>query len=587
MASQIIAEVSRLDLAELPGCSSKITELRQLASYNWLDKAVPTILVPGSPSLWSPPSVPPKLTPDSGMVYIDQNAARNSRFPLDPLFRALYAENTDFQIGDIDLVTDRNNIRKLLRFVQGSSNDAFQIRVEIAGDRTALFTRVEAKTTDIIQGFRGYGHNFEEAYTKKECGSSSHHRIVGYEFGGIKCIVRYETDGYVDNKDQPEPADNVSDAFKGLSISRPDKVTNDPAAIIVKTGGRKVNLSSILEIKTRAAHRTLDMAEVSSQLWISQTPNLVVGYHRNGVFGNVQLRDTTNEIRQWERTNQKDLGNLACLLMKIIGAVKHSGDQRAVVSYDGGAKLRIVPGDGKPALPNDLYAKWEKGGRRDTDAAQVGRGVGAKLKSKDDESEATSGHSRPEKDTTALFIPDGTPFSDNINYAVRKGLRQFFRRMPTQLSDYRVLCKTLTSLPIDVLGERKLRDIMDDMRRGKSEWDSDERREIGGLKDLARDSAFRLLYLFLVEGFTWEVKDRNSAYNAAFFVVSHPRIFKYRTRKMVREAFEDRFHVSDNQRKMLDKWPIRWQDEGEDVTTEEEWIGFDSDSDFDFDSDYD
>lgn len=325
------------------------------------------------------------------MAYIDQNAARNPNSPLEPLFRALYAENVDFQIGDIDLVTDRNNIRKLLRFVQGSSTDAFQIRAEIAGDRTALFTRVEAKTTETIWGFRGYGHNFEKTFTKKERGSSSHHRIVGYEFGGINRIVRYETDGHVDAEGPTELVDSLSDSLKGLSISRPGSVANDSVATVVETGGRIVNGSSILEIKTRASHRRLDMAEVLSQLWISQTPKLVVGYHRNGCFNDVQLQDMTNEIRQWERNNHRDLCRLACLLTDIIAAVKQSRDQRAVVKYDGGAKLKIVLGDRKPASPDDLYAKWGKGERRDAGPQQVGREDTAKLKSKDDESETTRG----------------------------------------------------------------------------------------------------------------------------------------------------------------------------------------------------
>ncbi|RYP44112.1 hypothetical protein DL768_009398 [Monosporascus sp. mg162] len=607
MASQIIAEISRSDLAGLPTATGKITGLQQLASYNWLEKPVPTILVPGkvllttvlwtlfalitpkgSPPLWSPPLLPPKLTPDSGMVYNDENAARNPRFPLEPLFRALYVENSDFQIGGIDLVTDRNNLRKLLRFVQGSSNDAFQIRVEIAGNRTALFTRVEAKPTDFIQGFRGYGRNFEKAYTTKEFGNSTHHRIVGYDFGGMNCIVRHETDGYVDNESPTQLADNLSDALKGLSISKTDSIINDSAVTTVETGGRAVKLSSTLELKTRAASRNLDMAEAFSQLWISQTPKLVVGYYRNGVFDNVHLRDMTNEIRKWEMTNQTDLGNLACLLAKIIGVVKHSGDRNAVVKYDGGTKLRIVPGDGKPALPDDLYAKWEVEEQRDIDPTQVGRGDVAKLKTKDEGSDTTSGQQRFEYGTTPLLIPDGTPFSDNIDYAVHKGLRQFFRRMPVRLSDYLVLCETLKSLPIDVLGGRRLRDIMDDMRQGKSQWDPGDGGEIEGLKSVARDSAFRLLYMFLVEEFTCEVKEQNSAFNAALFVVSHYRIFKYTTRKIVRAAFEDRFHVSAKQLKTLNQWPIGSEDEAEDVTTEEECLNADFDSDFDsyYDSDF-
>lgn len=491
------------------------------------------------------------------------------------MFRALYVDNPGFQIGDIDLVTDRNNIRKLLRFVQGSSSDSFQIRVEIAGNRTALFTRVEAKTTDLIQGFRVYGRNFEKSYTQTEGGSSAHHRIVSYDFGGMKCMVRHETDAYVDSKSPTELADSLSDALKGLSLSKLDTFGNNPAATMVETGGRAVDASSTLEIKTRAASRKIDMTEVFPQLWISQTPKLVVGYHRNGVFDNVQLRDMTDEIRRWEVANQKDLGKLACLLVKIIEIVKRSGDRSAVLNYSGGMRLEILYGDGKRALPEDLYAKWKIG------TAQAGRGDVAKL-SKGDESEATSGRQHPEEDTTLLLIPDGTPFSDLIECSMRKGLRQFFGRMPTQLYDCRTLCKSLKCLPIDVLGGRNLQGIMGDMRSGKSEWDPDERRNIEGLKSLARDSAFRLLYLFLVD--EGEARDQNSAYNATLFVVSHRRIFKYRTRKMVREAFEDRFNVSYKQRQNLNKWAIEEQEEGSDVTTEDERFGISCDFDSDFDS---
>ncbi|KAF2176240.1 hypothetical protein K469DRAFT_760889 [Zopfia rhizophila CBS 207.26] len=73
------------------------------------------------------------------------------------------------------------------------------------------------------------------------------------------------------------------------------------------------------------------------------------------------------------------------------------------------------------------------------------------------------------------------------------------------------------------------------------------RREIKGLKNVARDAAFRLLYLFVIGEFKSDVRDSNMAYQAVSFVVSHRGIFKYRTRKMVREAFEERFELSEKQ----------------------------------------
>lgn len=300
------------------------------------------------------------------MVYIDQNAARNPSSPLEPLFRSLYSQKPDFQIGDIDLVTDRNNIRKLLRFVKGSSTDKFEIQVEIVGSKTALFTRVEEKTTDFIQGFRGFGHNFEKAYTKGPAGSTGHHRIVSYDFGGMKMIIRHETDGYIGSKTgsvavtrPAETTDSLSDLLGSLSISKPAATAVSSSGIVVKTEGKNVDLSATLEIKTRAASRTLDMAEVTPQLWISQTPILVVGYHQRGVFDDVQLRNMKQGIRNWERDNEKALRSLASLMKKIIAAAKSSSNRNAVVKYYGGTKLRIFTGKQNRALPNDLYSKWE------------------------------------------------------------------------------------------------------------------------------------------------------------------------------------------------------------------------------------
>ena len=318
------------------------------------------------------------------MVYIDQNAARNPLFPLEPLFRALSTENPEFDIGDIDLVTDRNNIRKLLRFVQASSRDTFQFQVEVAGDKTVLFTRIEEKTKEVIRGFRGYGHNFEKAFTKAPSGSTGHHRIVGYNFGALKCLVRHETDGYVANKTPQQLTDDLSDTLKALSLSTSNSVVDHPGAVVVGTGGRLVDLSSTLEIKTRAAARTLDMAEVSSQLWISQTPKLVVGYHQKGAFNDVQLRDMTAELGRWESAKQSDLRKLAGLLTKIIGVVKASDDRSALVQCDGESRLRILASKGKRALPDDLYVMWGSKGKGDTENdEQAGQSDATKLEIKD------------------------------------------------------------------------------------------------------------------------------------------------------------------------------------------------------------
>jgi hypothetical protein len=181
-----------------------------------------------------------------------------------------------------------------LRFVQGSSSDNFEIQVEIAGNKTAVFTCVEMKTKDIIQDFRGFGHNFEKAYTKGIPESTGHHRIVHYLFGGMKCLIRHETDGYIGSKvnlgsvlKAADVVDGVSDLLGAVSISKAGKPVSRQLVTVVKTKTRPVDLALTLEIKTRAASRMLDMADVTPQLWILQTPILVIGYHQYCIFNNV------------------------------------------------------------------------------------------------------------------------------------------------------------------------------------------------------------------------------------------------------------------------------------------------------------
>ena len=51
MSSRILAEISRSDLADFSTADGKITNLRHVTSYNWLERPAPTIAVPGKAAL--------------------------------------------------------------------------------------------------------------------------------------------------------------------------------------------------------------------------------------------------------------------------------------------------------------------------------------------------------------------------------------------------------------------------------------------------------------------------------------------------------------------------------------------------------
>ncbi|OBT60334.1 hypothetical protein VE03_10339 [Pseudogymnoascus sp. 23342-1-I1] len=382
MTPTTIALISRLELQDLSTpLVATITDVKQLSSYSWIEAPSPTIAVPGTPPLWSAPSGPRQLKKDSGLIYIAQNAARHPDSPLEPLFRALCITNPSFDIRSIDVVTDRNNIRKLLSFINPSMTrnglETFTINIEVTKN-TAIFCRDETTTHEFIgpDEFRGYGREFERVYTTRQIGASTgHHRIITYCFGGLNFVVRHETDGYVDTDTRiPSPdakgpeSDSLSSMLGSLTLSPTNgpPITTPGSKLTIKKEGQMISLKSTLELKTRVFHKRIEIHEVAPQLWISQTPKLVRAYHRRGTFPVPEVEDVAADIKIWEEGNQSDLRKLAPLISRIIGAVKGFGGN-AIVKYDLlGDKLVIRKVDRKKMLPNDLYSMWDD--RADSEA---------------------------------------------------------------------------------------------------------------------------------------------------------------------------------------------------------------------------
>ena len=165
---------------------------------------------------------------------------------------------------------------------------------------------------------------------------------------------------------------------------------------------------------------------------------------------------------------------------------------------------------------------------------------------------------------------------------IESGFRQCFRSLPADLSQYHTLCDTYRFLQVDVLSGYTIDKIFNDLKSGACDYDREERREIKGDKSKARDTAFKLLYLILLEDFMDEIKDSAKVFNAVLYLVSHSATFKYRTRSVVRAAYEERFVVSAKQTAALDKWEkkdpakLAVEDAG-DATTEESDCYYDSD----------
>ncbi|KAG1725886.1 uncharacterized protein EDB91DRAFT_80558 [Suillus paluster] len=274
-----------------------ITNVKPIASYSWIEAGEPTIAVPGSPRVWF--SGPRRVPADSGTVFVDQNAFYMRKVsPLIPIFAAIDDMHPSFDYKQFDFITDRNNLRKLLRWASGSSDENdFRIDVDLAGS-TCLFTRLESKNAETVQGFRGFGHEYEKAATRVTRGcerATGHHRMISIDMGGLKILLRFMIEACTSATNDTNNEDDLLEAFSGLGIGgapaststglatkKPQTPTVRGVSITHTTPRTIVPQASLIELKTRAAHRELDWEEVYPQLYLSQTAFLYIAKHERG-----------------------------------------------------------------------------------------------------------------------------------------------------------------------------------------------------------------------------------------------------------------------------------------------------------------
>ena len=145
-------------------------------------------MITGSPREWRNRSPPFQVQPDSGIVFCDQNGFRMPKYVLLPLIRAVEHTEVDFDWFSVDFVTDRNALRKLLRWLGSTKTNEckdFRIDTQLAGNGTVLFNRWDKRYRESIGGggYSTYGFNFEVATTTQPSycqDSTGHHRIVAY-----------------------------------------------------------------------------------------------------------------------------------------------------------------------------------------------------------------------------------------------------------------------------------------------------------------------------------------------------------------------------------------------------------------------
>ncbi|KAF2493866.1 hypothetical protein BU16DRAFT_464533 [Lophium mytilinum] len=405
------ADLEPKEFAPLP---PTIRDADYVASYSWLNKETPTVVVPGAPPAWTPLDHPKELDEDKGVYYRDPNAARFPSYPTEPAIQAVFKEHPEFQTTDVDIFACGSTLGNLLRFASGVDKP-FRFSVEVIG-RTIFFIRKENSPTELIPDVRGYGHTFPERYTTWDSdvkGSESHQRLIKYNFGGFSCVVRFECDGYLPEHPDvtsrkaaaPGTLDPVSlvDSFATASIS--SKPSESTAELKVETAGFHIPQSAIFDLKTRSNRRKaeIDMAEVYPRLWVTQTPNFIIGYHHgDGIFRDIRKNDIRGGLTGWEKNNADALTRLASIMHKLVDFARTSDHGKFEVYREVADRLEIREqlDEKSDALPPSLKAKWVQGSK-----ILDRKPVGVSDQHKDAEAPAV-GQSTDKKPANAQPVPE-------------------------------------------------------------------------------------------------------------------------------------------------------------------------------------
>lgn len=282
---------------------------------------------------------------------------------MEPAFRSLQAMKPEYDLKSINFVGCGSTFGNLMRFAKSASRP-FRFDVDVIGD-TVFFVRREKSPTELIPDIHGYGHTFPDAYTTWDLGvrnSCSHQRIITYDFGGLKLLVRTETDGYVrvPTTDAPSRASlsgnqpSVVEALGSLSMLS-DKPACDQK-LRLKMKGKMIPQKQIFDIKTRSKYKPFDMNEIFPRLWLNQTPRFLIAYHTQGLFEKPEVKNIRQDVLQWERDNSAVLARFHAVLHRIGDVVRDSDSKHCEVSWDGQGPLLVTGQIGEPrrALPSDL-----------------------------------------------------------------------------------------------------------------------------------------------------------------------------------------------------------------------------------------
>ncbi|KAK2746475.1 hypothetical protein FQN57_003101 [Myotisia sp. PD_48] len=360
--SKIVAKIYQQDLKAPDGLFkpvAHIVDAEFMASYNWLDEEMPTIIVPGAPPVWTTSKPEPALKMNPNPYFQDVNAAKWPKYPIEPAIRAMLAMKRGFCTKEIDVVTNAKTLINLLEFASSESRH-LKLDVEVVG-YTVFILRREDSPQALSSFLAIDGQKFCEENTtwgSEVENSISNHRIIQYHFGGLRLLVESECHGFF-SKGAPETLQVTSSPQDILRNRIGTPNGSEKGSLIIRQGGCVVPQQVTFSLQPCLHSKNMHMEAHKRCLWAGHTKNLVSIYHADGIFKDFEIYDMEESLKNWEVQNTANLSQLANLLQQIIGLVKQSNSGKLFITRAGGVlecqEQTKIP---TSVLPVDLKARW-------------------------------------------------------------------------------------------------------------------------------------------------------------------------------------------------------------------------------------
>ena len=276
---------------------------------------------------------------------------------------------------DIDIVINRNTLRKLLDWCDGRSVPSFRLNLFLVNN-TLIVERCD-KNVRAMAGLRagqnaGYGRNFEKHFTKVPPGAgdcSGYHRVLRYSLGDLRCAVHFEVDaccvdnvaiagGTISTKPQSSKTTKAEERIEvPVMATRKLRIVHNPTL-------EGIDQSVAAEMKTQSSPK--GSGSYLAQLWFGRTPWLVVGQHLDGKFHTVNISNVASRFADWEAKNQVDLRKMVAVLGQLREAVKRHQGGNCIAIYERTTQSRVIkiftPCLDRLPLPKEMISRsWSTG----------------------------------------------------------------------------------------------------------------------------------------------------------------------------------------------------------------------------------